>query len=186
MKAVVLLSKTFFPQHPKAGQPTQFADKVKYAVWIEEQGEICKECKQNGYDYECRTCTGSYHSNDLIPKIHTCRSSYSYWKDIIDRLKSKGGVLSVREWIDKPYKKPGQNTIIDIPAENVDVQKLTIEYSKQKFIPKVDNKIIHLPDLAANDGLTTQDYIDWFVPVFKKEKAEVLDFAIIHFTKFRY
>lgn len=36
MKVVVLLSKTFFPQHYRAGELTGFADKVKYTIWVED------------------------------------------------------------------------------------------------------------------------------------------------------
>lgn len=51
--------------------------------------------------------------------------------------------------------------------------------------------------IAANDGLTVEEFKAWFAPVFdeaeKKYKvlaaasnATILDFAIIHFTKERY
>lgn len=40
--------------------------------------------------------------------------------------------------------------------------------------------------LAVNDGLTPEEYKAWFSPVFDKEKADTLEFAIIHFTKERY
>jgi hypothetical protein len=99
MKAVVLLSKTFFPQHPMAGYLTYFFEKV----------------------------TG--FQGNAYKKIHTCRSNYDYWKKKIDRLKAKGGVLSVRQWSEAPYRSP-QETIIDIPAEIVGVQKLELRAEK--------------------------------------------------------
>jgi hypothetical protein len=183
MKAVVLLSKTFFNGHPKAGQQTDFRDKLLYRLG-------CRDCQGQGIR-DNRFCTGCKRNNiECVPKIHTCRINYEYWEKKIDRLKAVGGVLSIRQWIGRPYHKqpnePGQETIIGIPAEIVGVQKLTIEYGKQKFIPFVNDKIIHLPELAYNDGLDTYDFINWFKPVFEKEKKEVLDFVIIHFTKFRY
>jgi hypothetical protein len=183
MKVVLTVSKTFFPKHPKAGQETHFADKIKYAVWMENQAEICKE---KGYDFDCRTCTDACRDLDLTPKIHTCRANYGYWEKKIARLKEAGGVLSVRQWSDKPYRSP-QETIIDIPAEIVGVQKLRLVLCNDKsLLTSVDGKSLLTSIVAKNDGLWAQDYIDWFAPVFRKEQKEVLDFAIIHFTKFRY
>jgi hypothetical protein len=176
MKAIVLLSKVYFPQHPKAGQETHFRGKIPHGIGCpdcsmekERDGISCYYCKRGG----------------LEKKIHTCRANFEYWAKKIARLKEKGGVLSVRQWSKKPYRSP-QETIIDIPSEIVGVQKLIIEYGKQKIITRVDNRIIHLPRLAKNDGLDTYDFIDWFKPVFEKGKKESLDFAIIHFTNFRY
>lgn len=167
MKLVVLLSKTFFPQHPKAGQKTDFAEKVRVSVY---QAPIY----------------GNYY------KIHTCRSNYEYWKEKIGKLKAEGGVLSIREWIGKPYKKPGQNTIVDIPAEIIGIQKLVLSKSlgtlnAMVYIPDdMIWKCISIQELAHNDGLTIEEFKAWFLHLFEKEKAEILDFAIIHFTKFRY
>jgi hypothetical protein len=170
MKAVVLLSKTFFPQHPKAGMKTYFEQKM-LAGQIGSAGITIIE---NGQE---KVIEGQ--------KLHTCRSNFEYWKTKIERLKTVGGVLSVRQWSDKPYRSE-QEVITDIPAEIVGIQKLTIKYGEHKFIPLVEGKIIFLPELAANDGMDTYNFINWFKPVFEKEKTDNLDFAIIHFTKFRY
>jgi hypothetical protein len=121
-----------------------------------------------------------------VKKIHTCRSNYEYWKAKIDKLKAEGGVLSVRQWSEKPRRSP-QETIIDIPAEIVGIQKLRmVLYDDKIFFTHVDHKPILLHLVAENDGLTTEDFKAWFLPVFKREKTDVLEFAIIHFTKFRY
>jgi hypothetical protein len=181
MKVVVLLSKTFFKHHFRAGEANNFAQKV--------------------LDRE---------------KKHTCRKNYDYWKDIIDRLKEKGGVLSVRQWIGMPYHKPGQETIVDIPAEVVGVQKLELRRERQvtqvfetgkkeaitenityDWTAEVDGWEMPISLIAANDGLTVEEFKAWFAPVFDEAEkkypeftavsnATILDFAIIHFTKERY
>lgn len=88
----VMLSKAFFPQHPKAGEPTGFAEKVQKGT-----------------------------------KRHTCRCNYDYWRDGIDALQKRGGVLSLRQWSAKPYQKGStQEKIMDIPASIVEVQKLVM------------------------------------------------------------
>jgi hypothetical protein len=94
-------------------------------------------------------------------------------------------VLSVRQWESQPYKSP-QEILIEIPAEVVGVQKLTIEYEKGSCVAKVDGKKVYLNDLAKNDGLGFYDFKDWFKPVFEKACKEPVELAIIHFTKFRY
>jgi hypothetical protein len=161
--------------------------------WTGLEEELSFRSIDNGYDSagmpvyvndsRCPACDG--YATDGLCKIHTCRANYDYWEKKIARLKEVGGVLSVRQWSNVPYRSP-QETIIDIPSEIVGVQKLTIAYGEQTFIPYIGDKIIHLPKLAANDGLNTYGFIDWFRPVFKKEKKAILDFAIIHFTDFRY
>lgn len=181
MKVVVLLSKSFFKHHFRAGEANNFAQKV---------------------------LEGS--------KKHTCRKNYAYWKDIIDRLQEKGGVLSVRQWAGMPYHKPGQEVIVDIPAEVVGVQKLELKRTRQvtqvfetgrkepitdaityDWAAEVEGWATPISLLAENDGLTVEEFKAWFAPVFdeaeKKYKAlaavsnaTILDFAIIHFTKERY
>lgn len=181
MITVVTLSKTFFPAHPRKGEETGFREKVLSGV-----------------------------------KLHTCRENYNHWARQISKIQAEGGVLSVREWIGRPYHKPGQETIIDIPAEIVGVQKLELRRERveteilaegdrrpfQKVISyewtaEVDGWNIPIELLAANDGLTVEEFKAWFAPTFNKAEkkypiltaastATILEFAIIHFTKQRY
>lgn len=144
-------------------------------------------------------------------KIHTCRCNYEYWKAKIARLQEKGGILSIRQWSDKPYRSP-QEVIKDIPAEIVGVQKLELSREKQvtdllsnppikrieyTYSANVEGRPVKIEDLAYNDGLTEEEYKAWFNPVFNaKEKKypalaaastkTILDFAIIQFTEGRY
>lgn len=202
MKAVVLLSKTFFPQHYRAGEPTYFKQKV-----------LAELMKKPSIKIELTAPNGSIIKER---KKHTCRSNYEYWKNKIAKLQEKGGVLSVRQWIGQPYHQPGQEVIVDIPAEVVGVQKLELRrerkvtqvYETGKKEPitesitydwtaEVDGWETPISLLAQNDGLTVEEFKAWFSPVFdkaeKKHKvlasisnATILDFAIIHFTKERY
>jgi hypothetical protein len=177
MKAVILLSKTFFKGHPKAGQPTDFKEKVK-----------CGTCKPSIFikieDMGCeeRAC------NSLIPKIHTCRTNYEYWKKKIDRLKAVNGVLSIRQWSGKPYRSP-QEIIADIPASEIGVQKVQFYLYEDDGVliacvfndSETDWDVIPLGTLSANDGLSEEDFKSWF-----KDCNLTQPMAIIHFTKFRY
>lgn len=149
-------------------------------------------------------------------KVHTCRPNYEHWRAKMEKLTEKGGVLSVREWIGRPYHQPGQETITDIPAGVAGVQKLELSrercvvnhFAEEQVKPiatttyydytaKVDGHPVHLEIVAENDGLTVEDFKAWFAPAFdaaEKKYPELaaaasnitLDFAIIHFTKRRY
>ena len=179
--AVVTLTKTFFPAHPQAGEETRFREKVHSGV-----------------------------------KLHTCRQNYAYWKRIIEGIKAKGGVLSVRQWIGRPFHQPGQETVIEVPADQVGVQRLELrrervvteffaEEQKAPFVraishewtAEVDGRNVPIELLAANDGLTVEEFKAWFAPAFNKAEkkypiltaasnATILEFAVIHFTKQRY
>ncbi|KAA6337481.1 hypothetical protein EZS27_014442 [termite gut metagenome] len=120
-------------------------------------------------------------------KKHTIRENYSYWE------KAAGKKLSIRRWIDKPYKQPGQETIIEL--EKWGIQKITIvktENGLKAFTGKnviighqrVWETEIDINLLASNDGLLRKDFEEWFAPKFKK--SNVFEGVIIHFTDFRY
>lgn len=148
-------------------------------------------------------------------KVHTCRSNYEYWRAKIGKITTTGGVLSVRQWSEKPYRSP-QEIIADIPADIVGVQKLELRRERQvvshfteegtkpiattayyDYTAEVDGQPVPLEILAENDGLTVDEFKAWFAPVFDDAEkkypklaglasALTLDFAIIHFTKRRY
>ena len=174
---VVILSKDTFKEGKKTNKPSCFAKKV-----IAGQ------------------------------KVHTIRANFDYWAKKISRVKDTAGKLSVREWSAAPYRSP-QNIILIVPASITGVQKLQLTRSREvvshfiegraePFLKKrteeytalVDGEPIILETLAANDGLTVEEFKEWFAPVFDKQEAQTpqeagsvtIDFAIIHFTSFRY
>jgi hypothetical protein len=162
MKAVLLLSKTFFPAHPKAGEETHFANKVLAATGNQT---ICPEVFEE--------------------KKHTCRRNYEYWKKKIDRLKATGGELSIRQWSGKPYRSK-QEIVATIPAEDVEVQRLSFHHNPYGWTTCVDSRCVPIATIASNDGLTKDDFVAWFTPALNPDAERNDDFAIIHLTKFRY
>ncbi|KAA6329683.1 hypothetical protein EZS27_021531 [termite gut metagenome] len=117
-------------------------------------------------------------------KIHTCRQNYEYWKCKIKRLKEVGGVLSIRQWSGKPFYSK-QEIITEVPADVVGIQMLSL-WKNFEYAVVGCWKVITPVELALNDGLLLEDYQAWFAPVLKKNKEEVIHFALIHFTDFRY
>lgn len=89
--------------------------------------------------------------------------------------------MSVRQWTGNPYRSK-QVEIASLTADDgVGIQKLS--FSREMLSFEIDDKGFAIPEslLAENDGLSLEDWIDWF-------KGYDLDkpMAIIHFTKFRY
>ena len=153
MKTYVLtLSKVFPKTHARAGEPTEFREKF-----------LKKE------------------------KIHTIRANYELWRKRIKEIQAGRAVLSVRQWTGKPYASP-QKEIAKLTAEDgVGLQKLEILPNKCAFnILNVESrgilcKTLKADILARNDGLSLDDWREWF-----KGYDLSKPMAIIHFTKFRY
>lgn len=160
---VLIVSQKFSKSHKRAGESTNFETKILMGL----QG----------------------FSNS---KIHTIRSNYPLWLKRISEIQSGNAILSIRYWSGKPYNSKqveicqlDKYSGIGIQAVYFDTVRLcerketpltavVYEPFKYKFNP-------HLSDLAKNDGLSVEDFQDWL-----KRPSLLGDFAIIHFTSFRY
>lgn len=112
-------------------------------------------------------------------KIHTIRDNYDFWEKRIKEVMSGDAILSVRQWIGKPYWSK-QKTIIDLNKDSgVGIQRLI---STEIFGIDIDGITDrdNLNELAAYDGLSLEDFKSWF------EKSSCRPLAIIHITNFRY
>lgn len=69
---VLMLSKEFPKEHPKAGEQTGFKEKLELALKAQEQAEECTTC---GGD--CKTCYCPSVSG--IMKVHTIRTNMGRW-----------------------------------------------------------------------------------------------------------
>ncbi len=164
---VVLLSKAFFPKHPKAGEPTSFRDKVirgkkrhtvrcNFSYWAER----VKKLQEAGGVLSIREWSGKAYRSPQevildvpaslieVQRLELTRTAKSYEED--------GWTRGYYEWD-----------------------------------ATVDGQFADIRRLAHNDGLLTKDFIEFFNPVFEeyaKDKPEklTLTFAVIHFTTFRY
>lgn len=115
-------------------------------------------------------------------KIHTIRGNYPLWEKRIKEVQEGKAILSIREWIGVPYKEK-QVVIKDLTVDDgVGIQKLTFEagnFGSQFVDDAYCYAVLETP--AKNDGLSFEDFKDWF----KKYKLSE-PMAIIHFTNFRY
>ena len=126
-----------------------------------------------------------YESGD---KLHTLRANVKYWDDIIDKVNSGEGVLHVKQWSGKPYNS--KQELVEI-LTSVGKQLVRINPTgKGKYCVSNEGSqvgtYIKEEMLANNDGLSSQDFRDWFEIDKMKKQEKVMEAIIIHFTNFRY
>ena len=110
-------------------------------------------------------------------KVHTIRPNYEKWKEKIEEVKSGKAELVLKQWEGRPYHSTPNKLFIFDAKDDVEVSKLT--KTEDGFFVN-DTKKVEPEDLAKNDGLSLQDFEDWF-KVFPTEPM-----AILHFNSFRY
>ena len=113
--------------------------------------------------------------SDILPEFTMKDKRY---KDIASGKK----YLSVREWTGRPYNSEQREFA---RYEKIGLQHITMTYGSDDTIPKVwvDNKKVSINEVAKNDGLSVEDFVEWF---FGNNKENVFEGVVIHFTSFRY
>ena len=121
-------------------------------------------------------------------KIHTIRKNYDLWKLNAEKMEGGKYFLSIRQWSGRPYKSPQ----VEIAQRNqpIGVQPIEIRYHavNDTVTAKIDGREWYDADcatIAKNDGLSVQDFKEWFFGKDPKED-KVFEGVIIHFTNFRY
>ena len=150
---VIMLSKHFPVKHPNAGLPTFFRDKVLAAV---------------------------FKDNESWQKVHTIRANYPLWAKRFAQIEAGKAILSVRYWTGKPYASKQMEICKLTKADGIGLQKLQY-FRGSLFYPSVEGTPNECNIIAANDGLSLDDWKDWF-----KSYDLSKPLAIIHFTPFRY
>lgn len=119
-------------------------------------------------------------------KLHTIRANYDFWARRFEKIERGEAVLSIREWVGKPYGKGStQREICRLTREDgIGLQRLDfangtlstawIDWGKRRLSCPMEL-------LARNDGLSLNDWREWFMGYDLSKPM-----AIIHFTKYRY
>lgn len=176
---VLILSRTFPAYHPKAGQPTYFKEQLQNTLLDIAGVSACDCCK-----YETRNCdTCGHNAVNFRKKIHTIRANFGLWEKRIAEIQAGCACLSVREWTGRAYA-----------SKQVEIARLTAAdgIGLDSFVGKTRKIGTRLPagfdftsdNIARNDGLSVEDWKDWFSNGAKYRKNKRM--AIIHFTPFRY
>ncbi len=176
---VITLSRQFLANHKRAGEETHFKEKFLL-------GQSCPDCAtpQDLSGINISDCNGCVNACSL-PKLHTIRANYPLWEKRIKEIQNGHAVLSIRQWHGKPYRSK-QIEIERLTADNgVGIQKLCFDKDKDgvpslKYF-NINGKYIDREMLANNDGLSKEDWQEWFRGYDLSKPM-----AVIHFTKFRY
>jgi hypothetical protein len=125
-----------------------------------------------------------FRENLRRSKLHTIRANYDFWRKRFEKIAAGEAVLSVREWVGRPYGKHSSMRELALLTreDGIGIQKLEFkELSKGFVAATVDGKPWPREVIANNDGLSLKDWREWF-----KDYNHSKPMAIIHFTNFRY
>lgn len=116
-------------------------------------------------------------------KIHTIRyNAKGVWDERFKDISSGKKYLSVREWSGRPYNSDQREFAI---YDNIGLQHVTMTYNSEDSFPQVwvDKKLVPIQEVAKHDGLTVEEFVEWF---FGNSKENTFEGVVIHFTPFRY
>lgn len=125
--------------------------------------------------------TGFINAISNKSKKHTIRGNFELWKKRFEKINKGEACLSVRCWTGKPYNSPQKEVFNLTKTDGIGIEKLEFDDYLYSFL--ITNKRFSFvdADLPKNDGLTRDDFEEWF-----KKYDLSKPMAIIHFTSFRY
>ena len=158
------ISRVFPAKHPRAGEKTYFYAQIQNALFPGTEMSM---------------------KDGMAKKLHTIRENYELWKKRIDEVNTGNAVLVLYEWADKPFRSKTRELFIFDKDSGISVQKITLGFIDDiASVEEVENEkanYYNINIIAENDGLSEQDFRDWF-----KGYDLSAPKAIIQFTKFRY
>jgi hypothetical protein len=124
--------------------------------------------------------------NDVFDgKHHTIRANYDLWKKRFEEIDAGKACLCIRQWSGKPYNSKQVEIAVLTKEDGIGIQKLCFnedrDGKKSLILFTIDGKPNNRLFLAKNDGLSLEDWEEWF-----KGYDLSKPLAIIHFTSFRY
>lgn len=158
MSKVITFSRQFPKHHPKAGEPTFFVEKL----WSGIPDTIyTNHGDENLHEHYLNFLRWKYE-----PKIHTIRAGERY---------KRGDLVSLRVWSGKPYASKQVEFAADVSVVKTipfEIDLCGIYLINGKYIDEEHDGEFFPTEhkLAKNDGLTSQDLFDWFMPNFSKPK----------------
>ena len=158
------VSRYFPTTHPRKGEPTGFETSILMML----QGF-------KGLEYT---------------KIHTIRGNYELWSKRMAEVQAGRAVIELFYWSGSPYnsKRDDSKQVVFATLDKdsgCGVQGFGIphQYSEynEGYIYTHPQSRVKTKDIAQNDGLSLDDFKEWFSGC---DMTEIK--AIIHFTSFRY
>lgn len=158
MAKVITLARTFMKDHPRAGEPTYFVEKVLNSLgiefWKDEYFDLLINLNPEKWQKVSKFFY-SLNNQEVSEKPHTIRNGHRF---------KQGDMASLRVWSGKPYNSP--QIII---APDVEIKKVydfeIRRHHTYGYAPYI-NKCLISPDriheVSENDGLNYPDFQDWF------------------------
>lgn len=117
-------------------------------------------------------------------KIHTIRhDAKGIWEKRFARIKAGAMYLAMKEWTGRPYNSDQRDLTQRTREDGIGLQKIEMIYTEGAILmAKVDDEFVDPDIIAKNDGLSLEDFIEWFF----HGKAGSFSGKIIHFTDYRY
>lgn len=123
-------------------------------------------------------------------KIHTIRTNVPLWAKRMKEVEAGEACLSIREWSGRPYNSKQVEIDKLTKYDHVGMQTLVptilddeLYYAGLRIYDGNSPKHVSALELSENDGLSLYEWGKWFK--FGRIKPGT-QFAIIHFTPFRY
>lgn len=167
------VSPRFLSGHPRAGEKTDFVEKIV----------------NNKSIYGGLESTRLLSQEEFGVKIHTIRKNYPLWKKRMQKVYDGRAVIDLCYWVKPGGRFTPGNELITFATLDKDsgcgVQK--IEFKNDSLLNyKIDERLddvrlFLVGIIQANDGLSIEDFDAWFKNYDLSEPM-----AIIHFTSFRY
>lgn len=183
MKTFVLTVSTQFPAtHKRRGEKTHFTEQIlksqsipDYWKWVFEVNCNSKEVHEFAFNFDYTV------SNQ---KLHTIRKNYPLWKKRINLVLAGLAILKVCYWQLPGGRFAKGNKLIEIcrldKDSGIGIQKLYFSFDNVLY-PVVFPRPLKILELAKNDGLSTDDFKEWFRNYKLDEPL-----ALLHFTNFKY
>ena len=187
----------YFPKtHKRAGEKTEFVEKIKIALklspcWdksdIRSEHEVPKlhTIRQNHTNWK-RKIDDVVAGNAIL--LLFSWSGIPYRSKQINLFVFAKNTYKIVNFLRQKFNSQKDSELLIVLKDEVEigVQKLEIENPSKVLAPAIfaEEKDIGLQNykkIAENDGLTYEDWCEWFR---NSDYSEPL--AIIHFTKFRY
>lgn len=118
-------------------------------------------------------------------KIHTIRhDAKGIWEKRFAKIKAGLMYLAMKEWTGRPYNSEQRDLTQRTREDGIGLQKIQMEYSGETkcIMAQVNGKGVDPAIIAKNDGLSLEDFIEWFF----HGKSGSFSGKIIHFTDYRY
>lgn len=159
MARVITLARQYLQGHPKAGKPTFFVSSVWNSMYYDDAP----------HEVRCNPAFAEdwikWLDDDCEYKKHHTIRFGRRWKT--------GDKASLRVWSGKPY---ASKQIAIAPDVTLKVINILVDYDRRTIFNELYNIALlaahskKLQVIAANDGLSPQDFLDWF-QVGKKKGA---------------